>query len=72
VGPTDRVRAAIGFPRHCLHARSLLLPHPRSGVMLRVTAALPADMQRVLDGEPPRWESGADELAVTTEEAEGE
>lgn len=72
VGPTDRVRAAIGFPRHCLHARSLLFPHPRSGQMLRVTAQLPADMQHVLDGAMPRWESGGDELTLPTTEAEGE
>ena len=30
-GPTDRVRAAVGFPRHALHASWLKLPHGAAG-----------------------------------------
>jgi 23S rRNA pseudouridine1911/1915/1917 synthase len=71
IGPTERVRAAIGFPRHCLHARTLVFPHPRSGQVLRVHAPLPEDMRRVLDGERPRWDAGSDEVSAPPE-AEGE
>ena len=56
VGPTDRVKAAIGFPRHALHARAIAFPHPSSGQTVRITAPVPADMREVLDGKPPRWE----------------
>jgi 23S rRNA pseudouridine1911/1915/1917 synthase len=56
VGPTERVRAAIGFPRHALHARSLAFPHPRSGQVLRVRAPLPADMRAIVEGAAPSWE----------------
>ncbi len=55
VGPTDRVRAAIGFPRHALHARSLAFPHPRSGQVVRVRAPLPADMRAIVEGGTPAW-----------------
>lgn len=54
-GVTDAVRAAIGFPRHCLHARALVFPHPESGQMVRVKAPLPADMRALVRGEAPRW-----------------
>ena len=35
-GVTDRVRAAIGFPRHALHARAIAFPHPKTGQILRI------------------------------------
>lgn len=54
-GPTDRVRAALRFPRHCLHARSIAFPHPFTGQTLRVTAPLAADMQAIVDGAEPSW-----------------
>lgn len=54
-GPTDRVRAALRFPRHCLHARSIAFPHPFTGQTLRVTAPLAADMQAIVDGAEPIW-----------------
>ncbi|MSP55846.1 MAG: RluA family pseudouridine synthase [Myxococcales bacterium] len=54
-GATRRVREAIGFPRHCLHARSIAFPHPFTGQTLRVTAPLPEDMQGICDGVPPEW-----------------
>lgn len=56
VGPTDRVRAAIGFPRHALHARAIVFPHPMSGQALRVRAPLPPDMAAVVAGAAPGWE----------------
>lgn len=55
-GPTERVRAAVGFPRHALHARAIAFPHPRSGQILRIRAPMPADMRAVLKGAEPRWE----------------
>lgn len=56
VGPTDRVRAAVGFPRHALHARSITFPHPRTGQALKLEAPLPADLRAILEGAPARWE----------------
>jgi 23S rRNA pseudouridine1911/1915/1917 synthase len=55
VGPTDRVRAAIGFPRHALHARALAFPHPRSGQVVRLKAPLPPDMRAIVEGDAPSW-----------------
>lgn len=55
-GPTPAVRKAVGFPRQCLHAHSLAFAHPISGQILKIVAPLPPDMQRVVDGAPPRWE----------------
>jgi len=55
VGPTDRVRAAVGFPRHALHARAIVFPHPMSGQALRVRAPLPADMAEIVAGALPTW-----------------
>lgn len=60
VGLTDRVRAAIGFPRHALHARQVAFPHPVSGQVLKVTAPMPADMGAIVDGAAPRWDLGPD------------
>ncbi len=54
-GPTDRVRAMIGFPRHCLHARTLAFPHPVSGQVVKVKAPLAADMRAVVTGGPLGW-----------------
>ncbi len=54
-GPTDRVRHAIGFPRHCLHARAIAFPHPFTGQTVRVTAPLAQDMQRLCEGAVPAW-----------------
>lgn len=56
VGPTDRVRAALGLARHALHARAITFPHPHSGQALRVRAPLPADLRAVLDGAEPHWD----------------
>lgn len=54
-GDTEAVRRAIGFPRHCLHARAITFPHPASGQAVRIVAPLPADMRAVVNGEPPAW-----------------
>ena len=64
-GPTQRVRDAIGFPRHCLHARSIAFPHPFTGQTLRVTAPLAADMQAICDGAAPAWSLGPQPEAPT-------
>jgi len=61
-GPTDRVRAMIGFPRHALHAHALAFPHPHTGQVVKIRAPLPADMQAIVDGAEPRWEGDAAEL----------
>jgi 23S rRNA pseudouridine1911/1915/1917 synthase len=61
VGITDRVRAAIGFPRHALHARAIAFPHPVSGQVLKVTAPLPPDLQAIVDGATPRWDATPEE-----------
>lgn len=54
-GASASVRARVGFPRQCLHAWRLRLPHPDGGTV-DLEAPLPADMQALLDGAPPRWE----------------
>lgn len=38
-----------GFDRHFLHASSLAFAHPRTGAPIRVTSALPADLEALLD-----------------------
>lgn len=69
LGATPLVRAAVGFPRQCLHAHRLAFPHPVSGEILEVVAPLPEDMQRVVDGEMPTWplEQEAPEAVVEEE-----
>ncbi len=67
-GLTDRVRAALRFPRHALHAQSLAFPHPNSGQVLKIRAPLPADMQAIVDGAEPRWGEEASEEADEGEE----
>ncbi len=57
-GATDAVRAAVRFPRHCLHAWRLRLPHP-DGTTLSIEAPLTADLQALVDGAPPTWPSPA-------------
>jgi len=42
-------RAAAAFPRQALHAAVLGFVHPRTGAALRFDAALPDDMQALLD-----------------------
>ena len=54
-GATPRVRASIGFPRHCLHARSIAFPHPFTGQTLRVSAPIAADMAAICAGQQPLW-----------------
>jgi len=54
-GATSAVRTQVGFPRQCLHAWRLRLPHPDGGTV-ELEAPLPADMQAVIAGTPPRWE----------------
>ncbi|MCX7673759.1 MAG: 23S rRNA pseudouridine(1911/1915/1917) synthase RluD [Thiobacillaceae bacterium] len=44
-----RVPAALSFHRQALHARSLALQHPVTGVAMHWQAGLPADMQRLLE-----------------------
>ena len=39
----------LDFPRQALHAASLGFKHPRTGAMVRLEAALPVDMQTLLD-----------------------
>lgn len=54
-GATDAVKAAIAFSRHCLHARSVVFPHPVTGQMVRVKAPMPDDMRAVVHGATPTW-----------------
>jgi 23S rRNA pseudouridine1911/1915/1917 synthase len=54
-GTTPEVRAAIGFPRHALHAHGLAFPHPHTGQMVKIRAPLPPDMQAIVDGAAPDW-----------------
>lgn len=56
-GVTDAVRAAIGFPRHALHARVLTFPHPFTGRALRLTAPVPEDLAAILAGARPTWDA---------------
>lgn len=53
-GPDARVRQAVGFPRHALHAYQLTIPHPDGG-SVTFEAPLPADMQGIVDGSVPDW-----------------
>ncbi len=52
---TERMRQAISFPRHCLHAASIRFPHPDGGFK-KIHAPLPTDMQFVVDGGTPVWD----------------
>lgn len=54
-GDRADVRARVGFPRQCLHAWRLRLPHP-DGATVELEAPLPADMQALVDGAPPHWD----------------
>ena len=54
-GATASVRERAGFPRQCLHAWRLRLPHPDGGTV-DLEAPLPADMQALVDGAIPRWD----------------
>ncbi len=56
-GATPAVRAAVRFPRHCLHAWRMRLPHPDGGE-LQLEAPLPADIAAVLGGQAPDWPEG--------------
>ena len=48
-GASEELNAALrGFRRQALHAETLEFSHPASGEPLRVSAPLPADMQRLL------------------------
>lgn len=53
-GPTAAVRAAVGFPRHCLHAWRLRLPHP-DGSVVELEAPLTPELQELVDGGLPDW-----------------
>ena len=53
-GDTPMVRSAVGFPRQCLHAWRLRLPHPEGGTV-DLEAPLPDDMRALIDGAPPAW-----------------
>lgn len=54
-GASESVRARAGFPRQCLHASRLRLPHPDGGTV-ELEAPLPADMQSLVDGAAPCWD----------------
>lgn len=51
---TDRMREAICFPRHCLHAATIRFPHPDGGFK-KIRAPLPLDMQSIVEGAVPFW-----------------
>ncbi len=70
-GATPMVRAAARFPRQCLHAWRMRLPHP-DGPMLELEAPLPEDMQGVLDGAPVVWPEGVEDEAPDAPEDEDE
>lgn len=53
-GITPSVRKRAGFPRQCLHAWRMRLPHP-SGSVLDLQAPPPADLQRLMNGAPAEW-----------------
>lgn len=46
---TEADRARLILPRQALHAAELAFPHPATGKTVTVTAALPADLQGVID-----------------------
>ena len=51
--------AGGGIARPALHSHHLILRHPITGQVLDLTAPLPEDMRRLLDGAPPpRGETG--------------
>lgn len=56
-GATPAVREAARFPRQCLHAWRMRLPHP-DGHMIELEAPLPDDMRAVLAGAPICWPEG--------------
>jgi len=53
-GPTARVRNAVQFPRHALHACKTQFPHP-DGNTITVEAPLPEALQSIVDGSLPAW-----------------
>jgi len=53
-GVTPYVRKMAGFPRQCLHAWRLKLPHPDGGT-LNLEAPLPDDMRSIVEGRVPVW-----------------
>lgn len=53
-GASASVRARAGYPRQCLHAWQLRLPHPDGGTV-NLEAPLPADMQALVEGAVPHW-----------------
>lgn len=57
LGPSAAVRAAVGFPRQCLHARAIRFPHPITGAPLKIVAPLPDDMRAIVKGAAPKWET---------------
>ena len=44
--------AAAAFPRLCLHAAELTIPHPSTGKRVTIGAPLPAPMDRLVTGVP--------------------
>lgn len=53
-GIDERVLAAVGAPRHALHAWRLTLPHPDGG-SLTIEAPFPEDLQQAWQ-HPPQWD----------------
>lgn len=43
---------AAGFPRLCLHAAALMIPHPTTGKRITFSAPLPAPLDRLVAGVP--------------------
>ncbi|MCX5796493.1 MAG: RluA family pseudouridine synthase [Elusimicrobia bacterium] len=52
---TEADLAKLGAPRQMLHAQRLRLPHPETGRELSVTAPLPEDFRRLLQGAGISW-----------------
>ncbi len=53
-GATPSVRARAQFPRQCLHAWRMRLPHP-SGSVLELEAPPPEDLCSLMNGAPAEW-----------------
>lgn len=53
-GATPSVRQRARFPRQCLHAWRMRLPHP-SGSVIELEAPPPPDLRSLMDGAVPDW-----------------
>ena len=57
IGDDDWVKQRVRFPRHCLHAWTLSVPHI-NGQLLTMRAPLPDDMAAIVAGAVPEWSDG--------------